>query len=40
MITAIEGSSVVFYMDVSDLQRDDFYKCYMIIVQGNGSYYG
>ncbi|KAF5465400.1 hypothetical protein F2P56_015413 [Juglans regia] len=31
---AIEGSSVVFYMDVSDLQRDDFYKCYMIIVQG------
>lgn len=37
MIAAIEGSSVVFYMDDSNLQRDDIYNCYMIIVQGNRS---
>ncbi|GMY32571.1 3beta-hydroxysteroid-dehydrogenase/ decarboxylase isoform 3 [Fagus crenata] len=34
IVHAIEGSSVVFYMDVSDLQRDDVYNCYMIMVQG------
>ncbi len=27
----------MFYMDVSDLQRDDVYNCYMIMVQGNES---
>ncbi|KAB1213068.1 3beta-hydroxysteroid-dehydrogenase/decarboxylase isoform 3 [Morella rubra] len=34
ILRAIEGSSVVFYMDVSDLQRHDFYNCYLIVVQG------
>jgi hypothetical protein len=37
MIAAIEGSFVVFYMDDINLQRDDIYNWYMIIVQGNGS---
>ncbi|KAF3457717.1 hypothetical protein FNV43_RR02375 [Rhamnella rubrinervis] len=31
---AVEGSFVVFYMDDTDLQTDDFYLCHMIIVQG------
>ncbi|BBG93648.1 3-beta hydroxysteroid dehydrogenase/isomerase family protein, partial [Prunus dulcis] len=34
IITAIEGSSVVFYFDGADLRTDDFYHCYMIVVQG------
>ena len=32
---AIEGSSVVFYMESTNLQISDFYQCYMIIVQGD-----
>ncbi|PON31205.1 Hopanoid-associated sugar epimerase, partial [Parasponia andersonii] len=31
---AVEGSSVVFYLDHVDLHSDDFYLCYTIIVQG------
>ncbi|RXH78841.1 hypothetical protein DVH24_002359, partial [Malus domestica] len=31
---AIEGSSVVFCLDGADLPKDDFYQCYMIVVQG------
>ncbi|GMN64722.1 hypothetical protein TIFTF001_033805 [Ficus carica] len=31
---AIEGSSVVFYIDDADIKDDDFYHCYMILVQG------
>uniref|UniRef100_A0A2P2L7I0 Reticulon-like protein n=4 Tax=Rhizophora mucronata TaxID=61149 RepID=A0A2P2L7I0_RHIMU len=31
---AIEGSSVVFYMEATDLDLHDFYLCYMLIVQG------
>ncbi|KAJ4723544.1 Reticulon-like protein [Melia azedarach] len=31
---ALEGASIVFYMDATDLNTDDFYNCYMIIVQG------
>ncbi|XP_034198922.1 3beta-hydroxysteroid-dehydrogenase/decarboxylase isoform X3 [Prunus dulcis] len=34
IITAIKGSSVVFYFDGADLRTDDFYHCYMIVVQG------
>ncbi|KAK4566607.1 hypothetical protein RGQ29_002751 [Quercus rubra] len=34
IIRAIEGSSVVFYMDFGDLQRDDICNCYLIMVQG------
>lgn len=34
IVKAIEGSTVVFYMDQSDFQKDDIYNCYMIIVQG------
>lgn len=31
----IEGSSVVFYMDHAvDMNSNDFYSCYMLIVQG------
>ncbi|KAL9436798.1 hypothetical protein AB3S75_022777 [Citrus x aurantiifolia] len=30
----LEGASTVFYMDATDLNTDDFYNCYMIIVQG------
>ncbi|XP_011007411.1 PREDICTED: 3beta-hydroxysteroid-dehydrogenase/decarboxylase isoform 3-like isoform X1 [Populus euphratica] len=31
---AVEGSSVVFYMEATDLPKHDFYDCYMLIVQG------
>ncbi|RVW20729.1 3beta-hydroxysteroid-dehydrogenase/decarboxylase isoform 3 [Vitis vinifera] len=31
---AIEGASVVFYMDPTITYTNDFYLCYMIIVQG------
>ncbi|GLT34598.1 hypothetical protein SLA2020_091050 [Shorea laevis] len=31
---AIKGAFVVFYMDPSDLDTNDFCNCYMIIVQG------
>lgn len=31
----LEGASTVFYVDATDLNTDDFYNCYMIIVQGN-----
>ncbi|KAL5781157.1 hypothetical protein ACOSP7_006186 [Xanthoceras sorbifolium] len=31
---AFEGASVVFYMDFTNLDRNDFYTCYMTIVQG------
>ncbi|KAK3019899.1 hypothetical protein RJ639_002948 [Escallonia herrerae] len=31
---AIEGSSVVFYMEDADSCRSDFYLCYTIVVQG------
>ncbi|KAJ6991452.1 3beta-hydroxysteroid-dehydrogenase/decarboxylase isoform X1 [Populus alba x Populus x berolinensis] len=34
IIEAVEGSSVVFYMEATDLPKHDFYDCYMIIVQG------
>ncbi|KAH7521373.1 3beta-hydroxysteroid-dehydrogenase/decarboxylase [Ziziphus jujuba] len=34
ILKAVEGSSVVFYMDDADLRAHDFYLCYMIIVQG------
>ncbi|XP_062173553.1 3beta-hydroxysteroid-dehydrogenase/decarboxylase isoform X2 [Alnus glutinosa] len=34
IVKAIEGSFVVFYMDDINLQRDDIYNWYMIIVQG------
>lgn len=34
IIKAVEGSSVVFYMEATDLPKHDFYDCYMIIVQG------
>ncbi|CAK7322649.1 unnamed protein product [Dovyalis caffra] len=34
IIKAVEGSSVVFYTEASDLPEHDFYACYMIIVQG------
>ncbi|XP_021833306.1 3beta-hydroxysteroid-dehydrogenase/decarboxylase isoform X1 [Prunus avium] len=34
IITAIEGSSVVFYFDGADLRTDNFYHCYTIVVQG------
>ncbi|KAJ7980676.1 Reticulon-like protein [Quillaja saponaria] len=37
-INAIEGSSVVFYLDPSDLNRNDFYSCYLIIVQGTAQF--
>ncbi|KAH9727488.1 3beta-hydroxysteroid-dehydrogenase/decarboxylase isoform 3 [Citrus sinensis] len=30
----LEGASTVFYVDATDLNTDDFYNCYMIIVQG------
>ncbi|KAJ6419074.1 hypothetical protein OIU84_029224 [Salix udensis] len=34
VIKAVEGSSVVFYMEATDLPKHDFYDCYMIVVQG------
>ncbi|KAJ8774795.1 hypothetical protein K2173_017241 [Erythroxylum novogranatense] len=34
IVKAIQGSSVVFYMEATDLQKEDFYLCYMLIVQG------
>ncbi|KAM1989962.1 hypothetical protein ACFX15_031262 [Malus domestica] len=34
IIAAIEGSSVVFYLDGDDLPTHDFCQCYMIVVQG------
>lgn len=34
----LEGSSVVFYMDVDGISYDnDFYNCYKLIVQGTSS---
>ncbi|XP_020218229.1 3beta-hydroxysteroid-dehydrogenase/decarboxylase [Cajanus cajan] len=30
----LEGSSVVFYMDVASIDVNDFYTCYTLIVQG------
>ncbi|EXB23118.1 3beta-hydroxysteroid-dehydrogenase/decarboxylase isoform 3 [Morus notabilis] len=33
VIKAVEGSSVVFYMDDTDLKDNDFYHCYMILFQ-------
>ena len=35
LFAAVAGSSVVFYMEATDLPKHDFYDCYMIIVQGN-----
>ncbi|KAK4856055.1 hypothetical protein QYF36_013626 [Acer negundo] len=32
--TALEGASVLFYMDFTNLDTNDFYTCYMTIVQG------
>ncbi|KAK3204383.1 hypothetical protein Dsin_018429 [Dipteronia sinensis] len=32
--TAFEGASVVFYMDFPNLDTNDFYTCYMTVVQG------
>ncbi|KAM7266260.1 hypothetical protein ACFE04_004157 [Oxalis oulophora] len=34
IVKVVEGSSVVFYMEPKDYP-DDFYSCYMIIVQGS-----
>ncbi|XP_061357560.1 3beta-hydroxysteroid-dehydrogenase/decarboxylase [Gastrolobium bilobum] len=34
IVQVLEGSSVVFYMDVSGLVANDFYSCYKLIVQG------
>ncbi|XP_059654680.1 3beta-hydroxysteroid-dehydrogenase/decarboxylase [Cornus florida] len=34
IIKAIEGSSVVFYMEATNSYTNDFYFCYTIIVQG------
>ncbi|KAJ9189022.1 hypothetical protein P3X46_000364 [Hevea brasiliensis] len=34
IVKAIEGASVVFYMEATDLWNHDFYYCYKIIVQG------
>ncbi|KAM7277847.1 hypothetical protein ACFE04_004981 [Oxalis oulophora] len=34
IVKVVEGSSVVFYMEATDLDPDDFYNSYMVIVQG------
>ncbi|KAA8531429.1 hypothetical protein F0562_006218 [Nyssa sinensis] len=34
IIKAIEGSSVVFYIEAANSYTHDFYQCYMIIIQG------
>ncbi|KAE9620436.1 hypothetical protein Lal_00019069 [Lupinus albus] len=34
ILKVLEGSSVVFYMDVDALNANDFYSCYKLIVQG------
>ncbi|KAK8519508.1 hypothetical protein V6N12_025544 [Hibiscus sabdariffa] len=39
IIKVTKGADVVFYMEPTDLDIGDFYNCYMIIVQGNGSFH-
>lgn len=34
IVKVLEGSSVVFYMDVAGYNANDFYSCYKLVVQG------
>ena len=34
VVKVLEGSTVVFYMDATVLNTNDFYSCYMTLVQG------
>ena len=38
-LAVTKGADVVFYMEPTDLDTHDFCNCYMIIVQGNGSFF-